>query len=73
MLKGNLLYGQGGGPSSVINCSAYGLIKEAFIHEEINEVFAARFGLDGIINNELIKITPEDNIESMKEKDGHKN
>ena len=66
MLKGNLLYGQGGGPSSVINCSAYGLIKEAFIHEEINEVFAARFGLDGIINNELIKITPEDNIESLQ-------
>ena len=30
-LKGNLLYGQSGGPTSVINASAYGVIKEAFL------------------------------------------
>ena len=29
MIKGNLMYGQSGGPSPVINASAYGVIKEA--------------------------------------------
>ena len=33
ILKGNLLYGQGGGPTSILNTSAYELFKEAFKHE----------------------------------------
>ena len=44
LLIGNVLYGQSGGPTSVINASAYGLFKEAFKHNRrINKIYAMHF------------------------------
>ncbi len=57
ILVGNVLYGQSGGPTSVINSSAYGLFKEAFKHKDrINKVYAMHFGLEGLLKDDLIEI-----------------
>jgi len=55
-MKGNLLYGQSGGPTAVINATAYGVIKEAFAREEIAEVYAMRHGIKGALNDDLIHV-----------------
>ncbi|PAT02014.1 hypothetical protein CI105_03905 [Candidatus Izimaplasma bacterium ZiA1] len=52
MLKGNLIYGQSGGPSSVINASAYGVISEALKSDLIENVLVMKNGISGILNNE---------------------
>ncbi len=55
MLKGNLVYGQSGGPSGVINASAYGVIHEALEHQEaIEKVYIMKHGIDGLMNDNLI-------------------
>lgn len=53
-IKGNLLYGQSGGPTSVINASAYGVIKKAFEHKnQIEHVYVMKHGIQGALNEEL--------------------
>ena len=53
-LIGNLIYGQSGGPTSVINSSAYGLFKEALKNKDvINKVYYMKYGIEGLLN-ELI-------------------
>lgn len=56
MIKGNVLYGQSGGPTSVINASALGLFLECFKHNEIDKVYACRFGIEGVLKDDLIDI-----------------
>lgn len=61
-LHGNLLVGQGGGPTAVINASLLGVVEEARRHGEIERIFGARFGLEGILRGDLIdlgRIAPE--------------
>lgn len=58
MAKGNLIYGQSGGPSSVINSSALGVIKEAKKHpDEIGRIYMMHHGIVGAINDDLIDVT----------------
>ena len=40
-LVGSLIVGQSGGPSAVINCSAYGVIKAGLENECITKVYGA--------------------------------
>ena len=50
----NVLYIQSGGPTSVINCSARGVIGQCREHSgEIGKIYAALHGIDGVIRNEL--------------------
>ncbi len=57
MLKGNLIYGQSGGPSSVINASAYGVITEAQKnHDSIEHIYVMQHGIEGILNNHYFDI-----------------
>ena len=56
MLKGNVLYGQSGGPTAVINASALGLFLECFKHDEIEKVYACHYGIEGLLNDDLIDI-----------------
>jgi 6-phosphofructokinase len=66
MSKGNLVYGQSGGPSSVINSSALGIIEEAMGHkEDIGRIFMMHHGILGAINDDLIDVTDE-NPEELK-------
>lgn len=57
MEKGTLLYGQSGGPSAVINASAYGVIKEALKHtDKITEVLVMRHGIEGTLKEDFIRV-----------------
>ena len=53
-LRGALIVGQSGGPSSVINASALGVIKTAFASEQISHVYGAEHGIDGVLNDSLM-------------------
>ena len=56
MLKGNMLVAHGGGPTPVINSSLLGAVREAKKHPEIETVYGARFGAEGILAGDLIDL-----------------
>src|SRR5882672_7005526 len=58
-LVGNLLVGQSGGPTSVINASLAGVIQEAGRHECIEEIFGGANGILGMLNEDLIDINEQ--------------
>ena len=62
-LVGSLIIGQSGGPSSVINCSAYGVIKAGLENENITTVYGAHHGIKGVLNDELMIMNEEDPAE----------
>jgi len=62
-LKGAALLGQSGGPTSVINASAAGVFLEALAQEDITQVYGAKHGIKGILNEELYDINQEDKNE----------
>ena len=47
-LHGACVFGQSGGPTAVINASAYGVIKAALEAPEISSVYGAANGITGI-------------------------
>ncbi len=59
-LIGSCIFGQSGGPTSVINASAYGVIKTALEAEEITKVYGASHGIVGVLNDELFVMDEED-------------
>ncbi len=63
-LIGNLVFGQSGGPTSVINSSAAGVFLEALDHPElIQNVYGMRHGIEGVLRDELYDIGQEDRQE----------
>ena len=60
MLKGAAVIGQSGGPSSVINASAYGAIKTALESDAITRVFGMCNGIKGLLDDNLIDMAKED-------------
>ena len=56
-LKGACIFGQSGGPTSVINASAYGVFSEALKNPMITRVLGASHGVKGILNDELFDIS----------------
>ena len=62
-LVGSLIIGQSGGPSSVINCSAYGVIKTGLENPNITKVYGAFHGIKGVLNDELMIMDEEDAAE----------
>src|SRR6478672_4864983 len=67
-LVGNLLVGQSGGPTAVINASLAGVIQEAGRHECIEEIYGGANGILGILSEELIDINEQKakTIEGLK-------
>ncbi len=59
-LKGACIIGQSGGPTSVINASAYGAIKTALDNENITAVYGALNGIKGVLDDNLIDMGKED-------------
>ncbi len=59
-LKGACVIGQSGGPSSVINASAYGVIKTALENENITKVYGAYHGIKGVLSGQLMILDEED-------------
>ena len=57
----NMVYIQSGGPTSVINTSFYGAIKEAKRHpDEITHIYGSVHGIEGLIDDDLIDVGLED-------------
>jgi len=67
-LLGNLLVGQSGGPTAVINATLAGVLIEAGKHECIEEIYGGANGILGILNEELIDINEQKQktIEGLK-------
>ena len=59
-LIGSCIFGQSGGPTSVINASAYGVIRAALDAEEITKVYGAFHGIEGVLNDQLYIMDEED-------------
>ena len=62
-LIGSCIFGQSGGPTSVINASAYVVINTALEAEEITAVYGASHGIVGVLNDELFVMEEEDPVE----------
>ena len=59
-LRGACIFGQSGGPTSVINASAYGVIRTALDAECITKVYGAANGIKGVLNDKLYVMDEED-------------
>ena len=59
-LVGAAIIGQSGGPSAVINASAYGVIKTALESDCITKVYGAHHGIMGVLNDRLMIMDEED-------------
>jgi len=57
--KGNLVVGQSGGPTAVINQSLIGVVKEALRHEAIEGVYGARNGVEGVLREDFLDFRKE--------------
>ena len=80
-LQGKAVVAQGGGPTSVINQSLVGVVLEARKYPFITQVYGARYGVRGIIqedfldlsqatthNLEMVAITPSSALGSTRDK-----
>ena len=59
-LVGALIVGQSGGPSAVINCSAYGVIKAGLENPNITKVYGAHHGIAAGLNDGPMIVDEED-------------
>lgn len=62
-LKGACIFGQSGGPTSVINASAAGVIQEALKQGNITAVYGAAHGIKGILDENFYDMSKEDSYE----------
>ncbi len=58
-IEGNLLIAQGGGPTAVINASLKGVIEEAKKYTAIKEIYGARFGVEGLLQEDFTDLGAE--------------
>ncbi len=63
ILKGSCIIGQSGGPTSVINASAYGVIRTALDSDCITKVYGAQHGIRGVLDDKLYIMDEEDPTE----------
>lgn len=58
-MKKNVIVGQSGGPTAVINASLYGVVYEALNREEtLGTVYGMINGIEGFLNNQLMDMKP---------------
>lgn len=62
-LRGACIFGQSGGPTSVINASASGVFQEALKQECITKVYGAAHGIKGILDEVFYDMSQEDQYE----------
>ena len=53
----NILVAHGGGPTAVINGSLQGVVEGARASGQVDKIYAARFGAEGILKGDLIDLT----------------
>ena len=55
----NMIVGQSGGPTAVINGSLYGVVSEGFKHpESIEHVYGMINGIEGFLSNQIMDMHP---------------
>jgi 6-phosphofructokinase 1 len=59
---GKILVAQGGGPTAVINQSLVGVVQAARRFPQIERVLGARFGVRGIVDENLVDLSQESNF-----------
>ena len=59
-LKGAAVFAQSGGPTSVINASAAGVITEALKSDSITNVYGSAHGIRGMLNGVIYDMSKED-------------
>lgn len=66
----NMIVGQSGGPTAVINASLYGVVKEALAHEgEVGHVYGMINGIEGFLQDRYMDLgteLSEDDLELLK-------
>jgi len=62
-LRGACMFGQSGGPTSVINASAAGVIQEALKQDCITAVYGAAHGIKGVLEENFYDMSKEDPYE----------
>ena len=62
-LSGACIFGQSGGPTSVINASAYGVFSAALANPNITTVYGAAHDIKGVLDDQLYVIDQEDPAE----------
>ena len=63
ILTGSCIIGQSGGPTAVINASAYGAIRAALDAAPITRVYGAAHGIRGVLDDKLYIMDEEDPAE----------
>lgn len=58
-VKGNLIVGQSGGPTAVVNASLVGVIHEASSHPAVGQILGTLNGVEGILDGNLIDLRQE--------------
>ena len=58
-MPGNVLVGQSGGPTAVINSSLAGVVDAAKSSRKIGKIFGLRFGIEGLLNDHLFDLGKE--------------
>ncbi|MDD5644974.1 MAG: 6-phosphofructokinase [bacterium] len=59
-LTGNVIVGQSGGPTCVINQSLVGIVRECSKYPQMNRVYGALHGVKGILEENFTDLTRED-------------
>lgn len=56
-MKGNVLVGQSGGPTAVINASLAGVVDASQSAAEVERVLGMRFGIEGFLEERMVDLT----------------
>ena len=56
----NVLVAHGGGPTTVINGSLYGVITEAKKYPNIGKIYGAVHGIEGVFNEKFVDLSAAD-------------
>lgn len=74
MTKKNLIVGQSGGPTAVINSSLYGVVSEGIAHsDEIGEVYGMINGIEGFLEDRILNFRealPGEQLDYLKHTPG---
>jgi len=64
----NIIVGQSGGPTAVINASLYGVINAGFESDEIKTVYGMRNGIEGFLKENIINMADisDEDIEALR-------
>ena len=67
-MKKNLLVAQSGGPTAAINPTLAGVIGQAMKEEQIDQVYGACYGIQGVLEQKFVNLTEKVDTEEKLEK-----